>query len=687
MYSAKLVGNQMDTVFGLYLPEYEIPAPKAKTNYKEVPYRDGAIDKTAPDGVVTFEDREWSLVFQKTGEDVSAYDVPALSASLMNAIHGKSGEIIFDDDPNYKWVGRVFVENVQCENNGLIIANISLITQPYKYGIEDIVVTDTIETEVDEYQGSIVSFEYGLGKELTKLLANIEPIQDLHGYSHPWPAGGGKNRLPDIKIQDGTTRVTLGQEETYTSPQITLTAGDYTISVENVGANTFYVYSRHSGANTNYGTVASGESRSFTFTAEDGTYSFYVYRGGGVTPSDIGKFQLETGSTASAWTPYANVCPISGLTGLSVYRTGKNIFDISRFATNYPNYCSYADGVLSITTANTVLYSTGVAAKIPANSIITFSMENGTATNSRVRFAFADGTAADVYATNTPYTAPKDISAVKLNWSQSGTFTLSNFQAEIGSTATTYEPYNGNTYAVDWLTQAGMVYGGTLDVFTGVLTVDKASIDLGSINWTYESGYTYPYYIGTMPNDCVVGSTVQGQISVLCSIYESIQNIGASAFRSEAHNNQCCLNSNVSTRRLLVQNLAYTDAATFKTAMAGVQLVYDLETPLTYQLTPRQIAMLFGINNVWSDAGDVDVIISTFDVVTLSNGRKPQSPKISVTSEGEVALMFFVKGTKHIINLTAGEWSVPDLMLFEGDTDVYESGEGTVIYTYKEASL
>ena len=39
----------------------------------------------------------------------------------------------------------------------------------------------------------------------------------------------------------------------------------------------------------------------------------------------------------------------------------------------------------------------------------------------------------------------------------------------------------------------------------------------------------------------------------------------------------------------------------------GAQVVYQLATPITYNLTPAEVKSLLGINNIWSDAGDVDV--------------------------------------------------------------------------------
>lgn len=59
--------------------------------------------------------------------------------------------------------------------------------------------------------------------------------------------------------------------------------------------------------------------------------------------------------------------------------------------------------------------------------------------------------------------------------------------------------------------------------------------------------------------------------------------------------------------QMYFNNLAYTEVTDFKSAMDGVDLVYKLATPQTYQLTPTQVKSLLGQNNVWADTGDVDV--------------------------------------------------------------------------------
>ena len=55
------------------------------------------------------------------------------------------------------------------------------------------------------------------------------------------------------------------------------------------------------------------------------------------------------------------------------------------------------------------------------------------------------------------------------------------------------------------------------------------------------------------------------------------------------------------TGSLFIRDTSYSDAATFKAAMSGVQLVYELATPQTIQLTPQQVELLQGENNLFSD--------------------------------------------------------------------------------------
>ena len=72
--------------------------------------------------------------------------------------------------------------------------------------------TKTSILPVDTASGTIASFGDGADDIPVKNLAvNIEPIQDLHGYENPWPAGGGIN-IWDEEWEQG--RITNGTNST-----------------------------------------------------------------------------------------------------------------------------------------------------------------------------------------------------------------------------------------------------------------------------------------------------------------------------------------------------------------------------------------------------------------------------------------------------------------------------------------
>lgn len=194
---------------------------------------------------------------------------------------------------------------------------------------------------INTASGEIASFPDGAdGVPMKSLVVSMQPIQSLNGYDHPWPAGGGKNLA---KVTDGTFErndviFTWANDEirlngtctgnTWIAPSvhqtITLPAGTYTMSVEITGATgsgRLVAY----GVNSNYigylYVPNNGARQTKTFTIESeltANCDGYIFAGNVYNNAQI-KFQIEKGSTATAWTPYSNICPITGRTGLSVY--------------------------------------------------------------------------------------------------------------------------------------------------------------------------------------------------------------------------------------------------------------------------------------------------------------------------------------------------------------------------------
>lgn len=172
-------------------------------------------------------------------------------------------------------------------------------------------------------------------------------------------------------------------------------------------------------------------------------------------------------------------------------------------------------------------------------------------------------------------------------------------QLEVGSAATGFEPYAGEVFNVTFPSEAGTVYGGVLDVTAGTLTVDRAVLDLGTLTWVYN---TTLISAAPLMNSVEIVRRKPGSMSLMCSEYALFP-----GNRGQMPDKTVTSYNNSNATPILIRDDSFSDAASFKTAMSGVQLVYELAEPVVYNLTPVQIAALAGINTVRADCGSVDV--------------------------------------------------------------------------------
>ena len=163
-----------------------------------------------------------------------------------------------------------------------------------------------------------------------------------------------------------------------------------------------------------------------------------------------------------------------------------------------------------------------------------------------------------------------------------------------------FAPLTLDTVSITIPTPPGTVYGGTLDVVSGVLTVDKVGFDGGDVQWTKVSGNNYrTFERSTNPLAAYNAYTP----TVLSSNYKSVAN---SSGASSSGDNYVWVREASATNHIVCvkdTSKAALTAAEFQTAMAGVTFVYDLKTPQTVQLSPTQLSTLLGENHVWSDSG------------------------------------------------------------------------------------
>ena len=445
-------------------------------------------------------------------------NIAALRSFLLSHVgYFKLTDSYHPDEYRLAYYKGPFVPDVVA-NNGAGSFDLTFVCKPQRFlnSGEEVTTLTPAGAEHHTYQGEIVNFSTLAGDKITSALADFHPIQDLHGYATPWPAGGGKNKLPSANSISSPSSLTVTNEN-----------GQYVLNGS--VANGDSIYFRHDTI-----TIENG----FVFACGNSFVNAIIYFLNGTTQVD-----------------YFSLSPVN------------RVINTSQMSTMYGK---------------------------PFNTTRIRFSENQTFTNAIFSpMVVIDGADTTTFA---PYSNICPIS---------GRTGLSVYVGPTTSQA------DATTYAVDWTSEAGTVYGGTLNVVTGLLTVNKVIVDLGTLLWNDEStSVTGKYrFSASLPDSAVNSDTTVG-VTSLCSQYVALANAGT----FYATNNGYTINGS----KIYIYDASHAtdNGTTFQTAMSGVQLCYELATPLTYQLTPQEIEALAD-NYMWSDVGQVTVTVT--DAMTIEN--------------------------------------------------------------------
>lgn len=185
------------------------------------------------------------------------------------------------------------------------------------------------------------------------------------------------------------------------------------------------------------------------------------------------------------------------------------------------------------------------------------------------------------------YSLEQSVVGSGIAWLRSyGFFTKDYYEYDAGSlqsvctSARKIIDLNGNerTYPIDDVQLRGLfkldtnnkLYcDGDIYKSSGNVTRKYGIVDLGSLNWNYVTTVQTPCFAS-------LASVFNGKlrsVNIICPLYTP-----KVEFYDSQGNDMCMYIANTSIN---ISNSSYTDAATFKTAMSGVYLVYELATPTT----------------------------------------------------------------------------------------------------------
>lgn len=183
-----------------------------------------------------------------------------------------------------------------------------------------------------------------------------------------------------------------------------------------------------------------------------------------------------------------------------------------------------------------------------------------------------------------------------------------------------YEPYEVHNYPLDSsLTLRGipkldsgnnLYYDGDTYEADGTVTRKYGVVDLGTLNWTYQSTVQRMFAI-------LDGAKYTGTgygLDAICSAYPVMVGIRY----ADLPDKSMMVGSNFSsgtTCSIVVNDSSYSDATVFKSAMSGVYLVYELATPTTESADP------FASPQIVNDFGTEEYVVTEQNGVAVPVGH------------------------------------------------------------------
>lgn len=331
----------------------------------------------------------------------------------------------------------------------------------------------------------------------------------------------------------------------------------------------------------------------------------------------------------------SNVRPISGWTGVNVTRTGKNVawklVNGVQYNASVGTTFSIVDRAADINTNPYILNATGswwnfgaISQKLKKGTYHwswTFSSDNTRISsylldeNFKVIEKVGNVGSGTVVNGNSSKTIDRD--DCYLAWyfgnASTGELKLSDFVLEVGSTGTGYAPVSFTTVPVDWTDSAGTVYGGSLNVTTGVLTIASVNYDVYADRSNFVQG-NGNVYIGsatwlTHKLLCPVdtsGKFASSHFKALSATSTTVPSFSATAGGTFAVNGASGITDTPA------HFTAYLEAQ--QQAGTPVQFIFPLRYPQTIQLTPQEVATLKGGNTIWH-SGNGAISLDYYDTV------------------------------------------------------------------------
>lgn len=210
----------------------------------------------------------------------------------------------------------------------------------------------------------------------------------------------------------------------------------------------------------------------------------------------------------------------------------------------------------------------------------------------------------------------------------------------------TTDAQDGETYPITFPSEAGTVYGGYVDISNGKLVVDKVIVDVlnGADN-------------GISGRNQQIAFIATGKKGGLTNFTSNLFRNGGGPYAMTGRTSTAIVEFRVPLEALGVtdKDSAETRLNAFRAWLQNnpTQLCYELATPITYDITPQQIALLLGVNNLWNTGnGNTDVEYKADTKLYIEQLTKPTEDDM-VANTAIQSGKFFMVGNRLFLSTSA----------------------------------
>lgn len=313
-------------------------------------------------------------------------------------------------------------------------------------------------------------------------------------------------------------------------------------------------------------------------------------------PLNALKVSVEAWQEGSGDPSPNNIRPIHGWDSGEINVVGKNLLPPTTSETQGGiTFTVNSDG--SVTLSGTANSTSGKdIASIDLKGGVTYAISGCPSDGGSGKYGlglYVDGDfVANDYGNGATYTPSADVQAVvAIRYWYGYSFDNLIFypQLELGTTATTYKPYQGKQYTQQFPQK---IYGAEWDVVNGGMK--NCEVELSNpedLPFTF-----YPAYSTAPDRFACQKSDMKANGLMLCDRYEFKTNYDSS--------DDGVISSNDGWITIIDSRFG-NDVTAFKNSLVGMQLFYELATPTTIDLSPLSIRMNEGTNNLYADCADV----------------------------------------------------------------------------------